>query len=282
MEMVGRRSKNSGPELDAAEAASHILESREAPRVGADFPVELHSPGFDAPLPARARDISTGGICFATASQVALDSLRSVTLTLPSGRTRLDVEAKWQTTQGLDDSVLTGAVFVGLLPAEAASLWDVVDKTSRDIGSFLYEAFREHGATLDDAMSVAQTTRMRVVPRGRFIYQRHEPQEPGDDSIFIVREGSVELTLPIRAGREVRLGQGGPGTFLGGLGSVAGMLPMESAQTREETRLLEVSRSAFSYLRVSKPLLANWLGQVIMGGHLRRMDAVVSRLAESG
>jgi hypothetical protein len=278
--MASRRSNNPGPELDAAQAAATVLELREAPRVAADFPVEIHSPGFDAPLRASARDISTGGLCFATASRVALDSLRSVTLTLPEGRTRFNIEGKWQTTQGLDDAVLTGAVFVGLLPAEVASLWDVVDKTGREIGGFLYEALREEGASLDDAMAIAQTTRMRVVPRGRFVYQRHEAQAPGDDSIFIVRQGSVELTLPIRAGREIRLGKVGPGAILGGLGSVTGMLPLESAQTHEETSLLEVSKSAFSYLRVAKPLLAHWLGQVITSGYLRRMDGVLSRLAE--
>jgi hypothetical protein len=58
------------------------------------------------------------------------------------------------------------------------------------------------------------------------------------------------------------------------------MLPLESAQTHEETSLLEVSKSAFSYLRVAKPLLAHWLGQVITSGYLRRMDGVISRLAE--
>lgn len=274
------RSDSPESQIDAAMAAAAVLESRESPRVAADFPVELRGPAFDSPLPAQVRDISTGGICFATASRVALDSLRSVTLSLPQGSTRFDVEGKWQTTEGMDDSVLTGAVFVGLLPAEVASLWDLVDKTSREIGSFLYESLREEGASLDDAMGIAQTTRMRVIPRGRFIYQRHEAPAQGDDSIFIVRSGSVELTLPIRSGREVRVGKIGPGSFFGGLGSVSGMLPLESAQANEETSLLEVSKSAFSYLRVAKPLLAHWLGQVVLSGLLKRLDGVVSRLAE--
>ncbi len=274
------RSDSPESQIDAAVAAAAVLESRESPRVAADFPVELRGPAFDSPLPAQVRDISTGGICFATASRVALDSLRSVTLSLPQGSTRFDVEGKWQTTEGMDDSVLTGAVFVGLLPAEVASLWDLVDKTSREIGSFLYESLREEGASLDDAMGIAQTTRMRVIPRGRFIYQRHEAPAQGDDSIFIVRSGSVELTLPIRSGREVRVGKIGPGSFFGGLGSVSSMLPLESAQASEETSLLEVSKSAFSYLRVAKPLLAHWVGQVVLSGLLKRLDGVVSRLAE--
>jgi CRP-like cAMP-binding protein len=140
---------------------------------------------------------------------------------------------------------------------------------------------REQGASLDDAMSLAQMTRVRVVPRGRFIYQRHEPQMSGDDSIFIVRQGSVEMTVPIRPGQEVRVGKIGPGSVLGGLDAVVGMLPLESAQANEETSLLEVSKSAFAYLRVARPLLAHWLGQVVLGGHLRRVDGIISRLAES-
>ena len=279
--MARSRLDNSEPELGAAAAAEAVFESREAPRVAADFSLELHGPAFAVPLQARARDISTGGICFATASPVALESLKSVSLDLPQGRKRFEVEGKWQTNRGLDDSVLTGAVFVGLLPAEVASLWDVVDKVSRDIGRFLFEALREEGISLDDAMSVAQTTRTRIVPRGRFIYQRHQPHAPGDDSIFIVQQGSVELTIPIRSGREVRLGKAGSGSILGGLGSVIGMLPLESAQANEETVLLEVSKSAYAYLKIAKPLLAHWLGQVILGGQLRRMDGVVARLGDS-
>ena len=68
---------------------------------------------------------------------------------------------------------------------------------------------------------------------------------------------------------------------LGGLDSVVGMLPLESAQANEETTLLEISKSAFAYLRVAKPLLAHWLGQVVLGGQLRRIDGIVSRLAEA-
>ncbi len=277
--MLERRSINSEPELDAAEAAAAVLESRAAPRVAADFPVELHGSAFKSPLPAQVRDISTGGLCVATATQVALDSLHSVTLNLPQGRLRFKVEGKWQTNQSLDDSVLTGAVFDGLMPAQLASLWDVVEKTSRDVASFVYASLKDEGAGLDDAMSIAQTTRTRVVPRGRFLYQRHQPPAPSDDSIFIVRHGSVEMLVPVRGGQEMRLGKLGPGSLIGGMGSVAGMLPLESVQTNEETSLLEVSRSAFSYLRVAKPLLAHWLGQIVMSAHLRRIDEVVSRLA---
>ncbi|MDG2334819.1 MAG: cyclic nucleotide-binding domain-containing protein [Myxococcota bacterium] len=266
------------PELDAAEAAAAVLESRSAPRVGTDFPIELNGAAFKSPLPARARDISTGGICFATASQVALESLRSVTLNLPDGRVRFKVEGKWQTNEGFDESVLTGAVFVGLGPSESQTLWDVVEKSGREIGSFLYESLREQGASLDDAMNIARTTRIRVVPRGRFIYQRHQAPVGCDDSIFIIRRGSAEMLVPTRRGREIRLGKLSPGAVLGGAGSVAGMLPLESVQTNEETSLLEISRSAFSYLRVAKPLLANWLGQVVMANHLRRLDEVITRL----
>jgi len=266
------------PEIDAAEAAAAVLESRSAPRVGTDFPIELHGTSFKSPLPARARDISTGGICFATSSQVALDSLRSVSLNLPDGRVRLKVEGKWQTNHGFDDSVLTGAIFTGLGPSESQMLWDVVEKSGREIGSFLYESLRSEGASLDDAMNIARTTRMRVVPRGRFIYQRHQAPESCDDSIFIIRRGSAEMLVPNRSGREIRLGKLSPGSILGGAGSVAGMLPLESVQTNEETSLLEISKSAFSYLRVAKPLLANWLGQVVMANHLRRLDEVITRL----
>lgn len=278
--MPASRSNQSDAKLDAATAAAAVIEAREAPRVGAEFAIELHGPAFSAPLPARARDISTSGICFATASPIALDSLGSVSLELPTGRTRFNVEGRWQTNRGLDNSVLTGAVFVGLLPAETASLWDLVDRTGREIGSFLYESLHTQGASLDDAMSLAQVTRVRVVPRGRFLYQRHEPQVPGDDSIFFVRQGGIEMTVPVKPGHEVRVGKIGPGSVLGGLDSVVGMLPLESAQANEETTLLEISKSAFAYLRVAKPLVAHWLGQIVLGEQLRRIDGIVSRLAE--
>ena len=42
------RSGSPESQIDAATAAAAVLESRESPRVGADFPVELHGPAFDS------------------------------------------------------------------------------------------------------------------------------------------------------------------------------------------------------------------------------------------
>ena len=41
---------------------SDPLEMRADPRTGTDLPVEIHAQGFKGPLPARARDLSVGGM----------------------------------------------------------------------------------------------------------------------------------------------------------------------------------------------------------------------------
>ena len=278
--MAIRRFNEPSPEVDLGEATSSLLESRQSPRVAANFSVELHSSVLQTPLVVQVRDISTGGLCVATASPIALDSISSVVVDLPEARMRLSVEGKWQANLGLDEAVLSGLVFGNLKPNEVSALWDLVERTSRGVGAFLYESLQAHEASIDDAMSLAKTTRTRIVPRGRLIYRRHERPEPIDDSIFIVRGGSLELTVPIRPGREVKLGRVGIGEVLGGLGSVTSLPPIESAQTNEESVLLEISKAAFSYILVAKPLLGLWLGRVVLASHLRRVDSVVTRLGE--
>ena len=273
---------SAAPAFDPEEASSPtqaaiaVLESRSDYRVGADFPVEIHSPHFDPPLAARARDVSAGGVCVATPSPFVLDGVHALTLHLPTGPLRLNAGGRWQKSVGQGEAILSGMSFVDFSPEHVAQVWDVVHDTSRTLGSFVYKSLSGAEPTIEDAMSVAQMSRLRSVGRHRYIYQRDE-RMAGDDSIFLVKSGQVQLTFPMSAGRDITVAVLGPGDLFGGLAAVAGTMPMESAQAVEETMLLEVSRATFSYTRLAKPLLAHWLGALVMKASIERVAAVVDR-----
>lgn len=265
--------------MSLTEAAAAVLESRSDYRVAADFAVEIHSRDFNPPLPARARDLSAGGICIATPAPFVLDGVHALTMHLPSGPLRLDVHGRWQKSLSFDDAVLSGIAFSSFTPAEVSILWDVVHDTARELGSFVYKSFSEAEPTIDNAMSVAQISRTRIVGRRKLIYQRGLDADE-DDSIFIVRTGQVHLHLPMRAGNEVPIADLGPGDLFGGLAMLASIPHFESARTNEETMLLEISRASFSYMRLAKPLVAHWLGGLVMRSYLGRLGKIVDRAVE--
>lgn len=263
-----------------ADSATAVLESRREARVGVLYPVEVYSPTLELPLIAQVRDASLGGLCIATASPISLETLVGVGLDLPGARLRLDAAGVWQSRMSMDEAVLTGVKFLrpDVQALEALRQWS--DAAVREVGLFLAETLRGSGVAMEDAMRLAQSTRIRQVPRGRHLYRRGEDQAEQDDAIFFIREGSVELSLQRRSGPPQVTAQLGPHSMLGGLGCVASMPHFEDARTVEDTSVLEISREAFNYLRIAQPLLAHGLSQVVMASHLRRADQLVARATD--
>ena len=264
-----------------ADSATAVLESRQEVRVAVLHPVEVYSPTFELPLIAQVRDASTAGLCIATPSPVSLENLAGVGLHLPGARLRLDVAGVWQTQMSMDEAVLTGVKFLRPDPQALSALREWSEACVREVGSFLQQSLSGAGITVEDSLRLAQSTRVRLVPRGRYLYRRGQEQPEHDDAIFFIRQGSVELSLPGRSGPPNVTAQLGPNSMLGGLGCVASMPHFEDAQTTEDTSVLEVSKGAFNYLRIAQPLLAHWLSQVVMSSHLRRVDGFVARVADS-
>ncbi|MEE3326822.1 MAG: cyclic nucleotide-binding domain-containing protein [Myxococcota bacterium] len=275
---LGNSFEAEGAEV-ATDTASALLEARREVRVGAQHPVEVYCSSFDLPLAAQVRDISAGGMCIATPSPIPVEKLAGVGLQLPGGNLRINAAGVWQTRMSMDESVLTGLTFIRPEPFLLLSLREWVDACVRDVGGFLSEVLRSEKIGFEDCMLLAQSTRVRVIPRGRCLYQRGESPADRDDSIFFVREGLVELSIPRQQGSPHVTAQLGPFSLLGGLGCVASMPHFEDAQALEDTTVLEISRPAFAYLRIAQPLLAHWLSQVVMVGQLQRVDGLVARLS---
>lgn len=252
------------------DAATQIVEARADPRVAVDLPVQLHGADFLAPLPGQAHDIGVGGLCVATRSMFAFRSLRSVALLMPQGPLSLAIEGRWQAHSPSEQVFLTGMAFVEPEPSAVAALWDVVQGASDALGRFLYQHCELRAGGVDDAMGIAQISRLRRVPAGRSIYGQ-DSSAPGDDSIFILREGTVTLHFRFGPADEVTLDRLGPGSVFGGLPIVAQVPNLERAFAREHCTLLEVSRTAHTRLRLAKPLLAQRLTQIAARCHALRV-----------
>jgi len=257
----------------ASHAAAAVMEARSEPRVAVNLPARLWSRDFDGSLSGQARDLSVGGVCVATDSVFAFKSVRRVALALPGGVLELPAEGRWQ-GEGGDRTLLTGVAFAKPSPEAVGRLWEVVHASGRELGLFLYGHAALGSLSPDDAMSLAQVSRFRLVEAGRPVY-RQDGCRPGDDSVFVVHRGEIRLCHRFGPAREVTLDRLGVGGVLGGLPLVAETPNLETALADRETTLLEITSQAFSYLRVAHPLLAQRLSQAVARIHTSRLRKLV-------
>lgn len=262
------------------DAAETILEAREDPRVGVDFPVHVFSKDISGSLRASARDMSVGGICVSTQSMFSFKSIYSVQMDLPGGALKLDAEGRWQSESPAEETRLTGIRFDSVPSESFSELWKVVNDAGRDLSLFLYANSDLTDLCPDDATNLAGNTRYRIVAPRRRIYRQGECQ--AGDSIFVVLRGEVSLMVQIGSRRESTLERLRAGGVFGGLPAVAGLPNQESAVADVATTLLEISRPCLSYLRVTKPLLAQRLMQIVMRNQLRRSHRMVEIASLSG
>jgi CRP-like cAMP-binding protein len=258
------------------DAAVAVVEARATPRVSADFPLRIWSRDLSGPLDARTRDLSVGGVCVATKSPFSFKSVRRIGLQLGDESLELEAEGRWQSESHSDDAVLTGVSFVRPEPRHVQRLWDVVHDAGKQLARFIYDGSELCDLGADDADSLAQVTRARQISAGRLVY-RQDMVRPGDDSIFLVQRGRVSLVSRICDGRDLTVERLGAGGLVGGLPLIAGVPNAESAWADEDSALLEISRSAFSYLRLAKPLVAQRLAQSVARCFVRRQRTLVER-----
>ncbi len=237
-------------------------EVRADPRVGVDLPVEVHSADLPAPLLGRSRDLSVGGVCVATPSPFACKSVRRVVLRLPDRTLALEAEGRWQRDVAGDETVLTGLSFVDPDDSAVDYLWELVLDRGKELARFLYARSDISNLGLEEAMGIAQTTRVQHVPAGRWLYTQGRPG-PEADSIYIVLEGRVALQVRVRDALEKAFDSVGPGGLVGGAGVVGGEPPPESAVAETDLRLLEIDSRSYQYLLAAKPWLALRLAQVV-------------------
>ena len=132
---------------------------------------------------------------------------------------------------------------------------------------------------VDESLGLVQLSRFRDIPVGRFIY-RQDTCEAGEDSIFIVLRGSVVLQARVREALEIETERLGPGELFGGLPLLADVTHAESAVAADDTRLIEIDREAFRYLRLAKPWLGYRLAQALLRISASRLRALFARLQD--
>jgi hypothetical protein len=250
------------------------LEIRSNPRVGADLPVEIYSGDFGGALLGRTRDLSIGGACIATQSPFSFKSLRRVVLRLPGQNLTVDAGGCWQREDPVENLVLTGIAFDDPAPEQLEMIWNQVLDAGKKLARFLYErtALRELG--LEEAMGLAQVTRLRSMQAGDMIY-RQGTRDRASDSIYLITEGTVTLQVRIRDAIEQALCQLVPGDLFGGLPLLADVPHCESAVANTALRLLEVDEAAYRHLRSMKPWLGHRLGVALLRVHAQRMSQVL-------
>jgi signal-transduction protein with cAMP-binding, CBS, and nucleotidyltransferase domain len=103
--------------------------------------------------------------------------------------------------------------------------------------------------------------------------------QPGDDSLFVVLKGRVELAVPGAGGGEdvepVRVG----GLF-GGVPLVTELPTPFTTVADGATTLLEIDRMAFSHLERAQPSVAKSLSSAIVGRVVVQLRSVIDRLAQ--
>lgn len=246
------------------------LEVRSNPRVGTDLPVQLYASDFGGALLGRTRDLSIGGACVATQSPFAIKSLQRIVLGLPTQNLALDAIGCWQREDPAENLILTGVQFDNPYSDQLELVWDQVLDSGKKLARFLYERTALHELGLEEAMGLAQVTRLRSMQAGDTIY-RQGTRGQGNDSIYLITEGRVTLQLRIRGAIEQTLTTLSTGDLFGGMPLLADLPHSESAIADTPVRLLEVDQAAFRHLRSMKPWLGHRLGVALLRVHAQRM-----------
>jgi len=256
------------------------LEARANPRVGTDLAVQIHASGFSGSLPARTRDLSVGGACVATASPFDVKSVESIVVTTATGDSiRIRCQGCWQREEPSHELMLSGLSFNEPDDVQLDFIWDIVLDSGKYLARFLCENTELHELGLEDAMSLSQMSRFKDVPSGHTLYRQGE-DGPGTDSIYLVMEGSVVLTVRARGSREVDVVRLESGDFFGGLPVLAGVPNAESAAAATDVRLLEIDRHSFQYIRTARPWLGYRLGSAMLRLSAQRMSHILLRVGD--
>ncbi len=250
------------------------------PRVAVDHPMLIYTTDHRRPLRSRARDLSVGGVCAATASPFAFTSVERVVLKLPSGRLSLQAEGLWQQHVPGDDRPFTGISFTNLDSKSLYTLSHTLFESGQKLGSFLFERTGLWELGLADCVQVAQNnTRYRDIPAGQCIYRQDTSPNFGN-AIFIVKRGEVSLRARVRGDTDITLDQLDAGEIFGEAAFLAGTLHIESAVAEGKVTLLQIGIGTYRYLRTTQPGLAHQLGQVLIRLSATRLRNMLCRVAE--
>ena len=240
-----------------------LAERRTAPRTSTRIPVLLKLRGFPDPLPARAVDIGTSGICVSTPSRFLVADLTAVTFELGNDRVTIPAEGRWQRLDNSGRGHVAGLMFVDVGRSVASALRDFVLDHAAQTARFLLEETALTGLDLDDAIDTALLTRAADYPVGRRIYEQGKERSRGD-SVFIVEHGSVVLEAQIPGAGRILLDSIDRGAIFAGLPLLTDAAHMESAIASSDLRLIEIDPYSFATLEGTRPRVARRLARAIV------------------
>lgn len=126
--------------------------------------------------------------------------------------------------------------------------------------------------TLDPAerATLAAAMHLRDFPAGGRIFRRGDPGA----ALYVIAQGSVEISVDTTTGSRVLLGQLGPGDFFGELSLLDGRERTADALATAATRTVEIDRAALEALFRKHPAAALDVLNVI-GRRLREADRLL-------
>ncbi len=132
------------------------------------------------------------------------------------------------------------------------------------------------GLTNDELAGLSQVAMLRVFPKDRVVILAEEQ----GDSLFVINNGKVKVSIVSEDGREVILTILGEGNFFGEMSLLDGNPRSANVTTMEETELLMVRRADFLRFIQNTPQVAIKLLSVL-AQRLRKTDRKIEGLALS-
>ena len=129
-------------------------------------------------------------------------------------------------------------------------------------------------------MGLAQVSRFRKVPYGQTLY-RQGTMKKGEDSIYVILEGTVVLQARVRDAIETEIARLSSGDLFGGLPLLASVAHCESAVANSDVQLLEIDRQAYIHIRATKPWLGQRLGNALLRVTAERFHSLMEFMSRS-
>jgi len=248
------------------------IERRATARFATDMTATLQIAHVGS-LPCRITDVGASGACVETASMLALDEVRSLTVTMGASVVRIDARATWQRPATMENSWLMGLHFRPSETATRSAILEIVRRAQDPLLRFITESF---DLDPDLALDIASATRFRHLSAGAWL-SLYADRGGDSESWYMVVRGSVNIEMMERPYRSIAFPVARGGTF-GGMTFVSRVPFHASAHAQEDTSLLEVSSGSLDYLTASKPNAALAVRSLIADNTIQYLHLVLERL----
>ena len=114
-------------------------------------------------------------------------------------------------------------------------------RSSSDLTRYLIDVPLFNGLSEAALTALSRASRRLQLPKGIFLFFQEDPA----DSVYVMRSGSVAITLSSEDGRELVINEMRPGEVFGEVGLITGKPRTTSALTREASEVMVISGAVF-------------------------------------